>query len=83
MSFRRLFGVCASALAAGILTAGLIAMASAVSAPRQSALAPSGIGALREAAPPCFVGSTACADCHAAEPPAWLSSQHAHAMARA
>ncbi len=41
------------------------------------------IGALSEPAPPGFVGSAACADCHAAETRAWLSSQHAHAMARA
>lgn len=84
MSFRRLVGVCASALAAGILTAGLIAMASAVSAPREpGALAPGGIGALSEGAPPGFAGSTACADCHAAETRTWLASQHAHAMSRA
>ncbi|MBN8914220.1 MAG: tetratricopeptide repeat protein [Rhizobiales bacterium] len=84
MSFRRLVGVCASALATGILTAGLLAMASAVSAPREpAALAPGGIGALSEGAPPGFVGSAACADCHAAETRAWLSSQHAHAMSRA
>lgn len=84
MSFRRLIGVCASALAAGILSAGVIVLATELSAQRVGpALGPGGIGALTQAAPAGFVGSAACADCHAGETRAWLSSQHAHAMSRA
>ncbi|MFG1270094.1 tetratricopeptide repeat protein [Xanthobacter versatilis] len=84
MSFRRLIGACVSALAAGILSAGVIALAAEFSSQRPGqALGPGGIGALTDQAPTGFVGSAACADCHGAQTRAWLSSQHAHAMARA
>lgn len=84
MSLRRLIGACFAALAAGVLSAGVIALANDGSAPRPGqALAPGGIGALSETAPAGFVGSAACAGCHAAETRAWLASQHAHAMSRA
>lgn len=84
MVFRRLIGACFPALAAGFLSAGLIALAAEVSARRTGeALGPGGIGALSAAAPAGYVGSAACADCHADETRAWLSSQHAQAMSRA
>lgn len=72
------------ALLAGAVAAGGIAISGAASGPRMGQeLAPGGIGALSAGAPEDFVGSAACADCHAAETKAWLSSQHAHAMSRA
>ncbi|MFG1204224.1 tetratricopeptide repeat protein [Xanthobacter aminoxidans] len=80
----RWIGLCVPALAAGLLSAGLIALAAEVSTSRAGqGLGPGGIGALSETAPAGYIGSVACADCHAAETRAWLSSQHAHAMSRA
>ena len=72
MSFRRLIGACVSALAAGILSAGVIALAAEFSSQRPGqALGPGGIGALTDQAPTGFVGSAACADCHGAQTRAW------------
>lgn len=44
---------------------------------------PGGIGALAPGAPAGFVGSAACATCHAAEAGAWRASQHSGAMSAA
>ncbi|QIB34637.1 HEAT repeat domain-containing protein [Ancylobacter pratisalsi] len=78
-----------AALVAGILAAGLMAMASllagtpSAAGDKAAALGSGDIGELTSAAPAGFIGSAACATCHAAETRDWLSSQHAHAMALA
>ncbi|MCX5496247.1 tetratricopeptide repeat protein [Kaistia dalseonensis] len=79
----------ATALAVGVLTAGLIALGGVLFVQDSAAevagapLGPGGIGALTSMAPAGFVGSAACANCHAVETRDWLSSRHAHAMSRA
>lgn len=79
----------AAALAAGIVTAGLIGFVGLFGPVHSqagsdiAALAPGGIGELAARTPDGFAGSASCANCHAAETRDWLASQHAHAMARA
>ncbi|WP_454683332.1 tetratricopeptide repeat protein [Ancylobacter moscoviensis] len=79
----------AVALAAGLLTTGVIALASLLlpirsqAADEAAALGPGEIGALQAFAPEGFVGSASCATCHATQTRDWLASQHARAMARA
>lgn len=78
-----------SVLLAGVLTALMISFiaaarsdrgrqAGALAAPAE--LSSGGIGALTPQAPEGYVGSAACAGCHAAEAKAWLASQHSGAM---
>lgn len=82
------------AIAVGLLTAAVIALASGVPEGRAEApsaateLAPGGIGALswdadHKGDAGGHVGSAACATCHGDITRAWLSSHHAAAMARA
>ncbi|MDI4658060.1 tetratricopeptide repeat protein [Xanthobacter autotrophicus] len=78
-----------SAVLAGLLAACVIwlvgamreaSRSSSIAVAANAELASGGIGALTPHAPEGYVGSVACAGCHATEGKAWLASQHSGAM---
>ena len=73
----------AAYVSAALACAAIVLGVGAVRGDQQAAPAEIGapaFGVLAQGAPPGFVGSQACAGCHAAEAAAWQVSQHARAM---
>jgi predicted CXXCH cytochrome family protein len=85
MGFPRFAWSVVAALTAGISAAVLVLAVGLAQGdatrPSAEAPGPGGMGALASAASADYVGSAACASCHAGEAKAWRASQHAKAMA--